>query len=163
MCGFLYIASTSELLRISNGGGTWVAQSVQCPTLAQVTISWFTGPSPASGSVLTAQNLEPALDSVSPFPSLCLSPACSLSLFLSLNRGVWVAQSIKRPTSAQVMVSRFVSSSPTSGSMLTAWSLEPASDSVSHPRSLPLPSRTLSLFFSKISIKKKKKKKKKRK
>ena len=45
--------------------------------------------------------------------------------------GAWVAQSFKRPTSAQVMISRSVSSSPASGSMLTAQSLEPVSDSVS--------------------------------
>ena len=41
-------------------------------------------------------------------------------------RGAWVAQSVKWPTSAQVMISPFVSSSPASGSVLTAWSLEPA-------------------------------------
>ena len=45
--------------------------------------------------------------------------------------GAWVAQSVKRPTSAQVVISRFVSSSPALGSVLTAQSLEPASDSVS--------------------------------
>ena len=41
-------------------------------------ISWFVGSSPMSGSVLRVQSLEPALDSV--FPSLCPSPARSLSL-----------------------------------------------------------------------------------
>ena len=46
-------------------------------------------------------------------------------------RGAWVAQSVKRLTSAQVMISRSVSSSPVSGSVLTAQNLEPASDSVS--------------------------------
>ena len=46
-------------------------------------------------------------------------------------RGTWVAQSVKRPASAQVMISRSVSSSPVSGSGLMAQSLEPASDSVS--------------------------------
>ena len=46
-------------------------------------------------------------------------------------RGTWVAQSVKQPTSAQVMISRSVSSSPASGSVLTAQSLEPVSDSVS--------------------------------
>ena len=46
-------------------------------------------------------------------------------------RGAWVAQSVNHPTSAQVMVSRFVSSSPASGSVLTAQSLDPASDSMS--------------------------------
>ena len=43
-------------------------------------------------------------------------------------RGAWVAQSGKHPTSAQVMILQSVSSSPTSGSVLTAQSLEPASE-----------------------------------
>ena len=51
--------------------------------------------------------------------------------------GAWMAQLVKRPTSAQVRISWFVSSSPTSGSVLTAQSLEPASDSVSPSRSAP--------------------------
>ena len=38
----------------------------------------------------------------------------------------WVAQSAKRLTSAQVMISWFVSLSPEWGSVLTAQSLEPA-------------------------------------
>ena len=46
-------------------------------------------------------------------------------------RGAWVAQSVKRPALAQVMISWFVGSSPTLGSVLTAQSLEPVSDSVS--------------------------------
>ena len=58
--------------------GTWAAQSVKCLTLAQVMISQFEGSSPALGSVLTAQSLEPASDSVS--LSLCPSPACAVSL-----------------------------------------------------------------------------------
>ena len=45
--------------------------------------------------------------------------------------GAWVAQSVKHPTSAQVMISQSMSSSPASGSVLTAQSLEPASVSVS--------------------------------
>ena len=40
--------------------------------------------------------------------------------------GAWVAQLVERLTSAQVMISRFVGSSPASGSVLTAQSLEPA-------------------------------------
>ena len=52
-------------------------------------------------------------------------------------RGAWVAQSVKRPTSAQVMISRSVSSSPASGSELTAQSLEPVSNSVSPSLSAP--------------------------
>ena len=55
-----------------------------------------------------------------------------------------MAQSVKCPTSAQVMISQFVSSSPESGSVLTAQSLEPASDSVS-PLSRSSPAHTLYL------------------
>ena len=62
----------------------------------------------------------------------------------SLGWGAWVAQSVERPTSAHVMISRFVGSSPASGSVLTAESLEPASDSVSPPLG-PSPAPTLSL------------------
>ena len=61
--------------------------------------------------------------------------------------GTWVAQSVKRPTSAQVMISQFVNSSPVSGSVLTAHSLEPASDSVSPSLSDP-PLLTLCLCLS---------------
>ena len=50
----------------------------------------------------------------------------------------WGAQSVGHPTSAQVMISLLMSSSPASGSVLTAWSLDPASDSVSPSLSLPL-------------------------
>ena len=55
------------------------------------------------------------------------------------NRGAWVAQLVKRPTSAQVTISRSVSSSPSSGSGLMAQSLEPALDSVSPSLSAPPP------------------------
>ena len=54
--------------------------SVRRLTSAQVMISWFVGSSPLSGSVLTAQSLEPASDSVSP----CLSVPALLALCLSL-------------------------------------------------------------------------------
>ena len=47
-------------------GAAWMAQSVEPLTSAQVTISQLVSLSPASGSVLTAQSLEPALDSLSP-------------------------------------------------------------------------------------------------
>ena len=63
----------------------------------------------------------------------------------SLSLGAWVAQSVKRPTSAQVMISQLVGLSPTLCSVLTARSLEPASDSMSpSPLSAP-PSLTLCL------------------
>ena len=65
-----------------------------------------------------------------------------------------MAQSVKHPTSAQVMISRFMNSSPTSGSVLTAQSLEPASDSVS-PSVSALPTLVLSLCLSKINKSKK--------
>ena len=51
-----------------------------------------------------------------------------------------MAQSVERLTSAQVMLSQFVDLSSVSGSMLTAQSLEPASDSVPPSLSAPPPS-----------------------
>ena len=63
--------------------GTWVAQSVEPLTLAQVMISWFVSSSPVSGFVLTAQSLEPASDSVS--PSLSAPPSLALCL-LKINK-----------------------------------------------------------------------------
>ena len=48
-----------------------------------------------------------------------------------------MAQSVERPTSAQVMISQSVSLSPASGSVLTVQSLEPASDPVSPSLSAP--------------------------
>ena len=69
------------VLKMNEKRGAWVAQSVECPTLAQVMISRFVGSSPALGSVLTAQSLEPALDSVS--PSLSAPPPLVLHISLS--------------------------------------------------------------------------------
>ena len=66
------------LFRMLHLRGTWVARSVEHPTLAQVMISRFVSLSPALGSALTAQSLQCALDSVS--LSLCPSPAHALSL-----------------------------------------------------------------------------------
>ena len=67
------------------------------------------------------------------------------------SRGAWAAQLVERLTSAQVMISRFVGLSATLGSVLTAQSLEPASDSVC--LSLPL-SHLRALALSNINIKK---------
>ena len=78
----------------------------------------------------------------------CNAPAYS-SFYKTWYRGAWVAPSVKWLTSAQVMISQLVSSSPASGSVLTAQSLEPASDSVSPSLSLPLPcSHSVSLSLS---------------
>ena len=68
-----------------------------------------------------------------------------------MSGGAWVAQSVEHLTSAQAMISPFVGSSPTLGSVLTAQSLEPALDSVS-PLSLPFPDlRSVSLSVFKIN------------
>ena len=64
--------------------GTWVVQSVKRQTSAWAMISWFMSSSPVSGSVLVAQSLDPASDSVS--PSLSPSPTRALSLSLSLSK-----------------------------------------------------------------------------
>ena len=64
---------------------TWVAQSVKHLTSARVMMWQFLSLSPESGSVLTAESLEPASDYVSPSLStppplvLCLCPSLSLS------------------------------------------------------------------------------------
>ena len=78
---------TSSKLEVSHflechSRGTWVAQSVKHLTSAQVTIPQFVSLSLASGSVLTAQSLEPASYSVSP----SLSAPSLLMLCLSLSQ-----------------------------------------------------------------------------
>ena len=60
-----------------------MAQLVEHPTSTQVTISWFMGSSPASGSVLTAQSLEWASDSVPPSSSAASPLMLCLSISLS--------------------------------------------------------------------------------
>ena len=97
--------------------GTWGAQPIKCPTLDL-----------SSGLDLRAVSSSPALG----------SPCWVWSLLKKGEKGgAWVAQSVKRPTSAQVTISHSVSSSPASGSVLTAQSLEPVSDSVSPSLSAP--------------------------
>ena len=71
----------SIILRNTYFRGSWMAHSVQRPTLAQVMISQSVSWSPPSGSVLIVQSLEPALDSV--FPSLSAPPLLMLCLSLS--------------------------------------------------------------------------------
>ena len=58
--------------------GAWMAQLVERLTSARVVILWFVSLSPASGSVLTAQSLEAASDTMPP------SPSAPPPLFLSL-------------------------------------------------------------------------------
>ena len=66
--------------------------------------------------------------------------------------GIRVAQSVKRLTSARVTISQCVSLSSASGSVLTAQSPEPASDSVSPTLSAPpLVTLCISLPLSKIN------------
>ena len=50
-----------------------------------------------------------------------------------------MAQLVEHPTPAQVMILQFVGSSPASGSVLTARSLEPVSDSLFPSFSVPPP------------------------
>ena len=77
-------SSLSQKNKKTNFRGTWVARSVKRPALAQVMIWQFTLLSPASGSALTAQSLEPVSDSVS--PSLSAPPPLVLCLSLSLSQ-----------------------------------------------------------------------------
>ena len=68
-----------------------------------------------------------------------------VSVISATSGGSWGAQAVQ--TTAQVMISRFVGSGPALGSVLTARSLEPASDSVSPSLSAP-PLLTLCLWLS---------------
>ena len=86
--------------------------------------------------------LIPLLSDPNPGPTHLLSSDTFIflsgnTLFKTHLRGAWVAQSVERPTSAQVTISHSVGPSPAPGSVLTAQSLEPASDSVSPPLSAP--------------------------
>ena len=68
---------------MGKGLGCLVAQSVKHLTSAQDMVLQFTGSSPELGSMLTAQSLEPASYSVSPYPS---APSCSFSVSLALSQ-----------------------------------------------------------------------------
>ena len=64
----------------------WMAQLVKRLTSAQDMISWFVGLSPVLGSVLTAQSLEPASNSVAPSLSLSAPPLFMLCLSLRIHK-----------------------------------------------------------------------------
>ena len=76
------IHDTYHLIESKIRRGAEVAQSVKRQTSAQVMISWSMSSSPELGSVLTAQNLEPTLDSV----DLSLPAPTPLILCLSLSK-----------------------------------------------------------------------------
>ena len=80
---FLYLLySTQIFLKVGGGAPGWLSRLSNW-LWAQVMISQFVGLSLTSGSVLTAQSLEPASDSLSPSLS---APSCSCSVFLSLSK-----------------------------------------------------------------------------
>ena len=90
-------------------------------------------------------------------------PGAPTALVFKINesfRSTWMTQSSEHLTLAQIMISQSVSSSPASGSVLTAWSLEPVSDSVTPPL-CPFLAHALSLSVSQkwINVKNKVKKK----
>ena len=151
-------------------------QSVKHWTLAQVMISQFINLSPTWGCgwQLRAWRLLQIL-----YVTLCpsLSALCLSHSLLKINKhfkkslktdiswGTWVAQTVKCPTSAQDIISWFVSSGwcQALGWQLRDWSLLQI---LCLPLSLLLPhscSVSLSLSLSKINVKKIKIKKKKNK
>ena len=72
------ISIKKENLKEGQAPGWLSGLSIQLLISTQDTILEFVGLSPSSGSVLTAQSLEPALDSVS--PSLSVPPPLMLCL-----------------------------------------------------------------------------------
>ena len=71
---------SGEKSEILKARGAWVAQSVKPLTSGQVMVSRSMSLRPTLGSVLVAQSLEPASDSVS--PSLFALPLLVLSVCL---------------------------------------------------------------------------------
>ena len=55
--------------------------------------------------------------------SICCVIQAHLTVSLAESWGAWVAQLVKHPTSAQVMILRFLGTGPASGSVLAAKSL----------------------------------------
>ena len=91
------LASSSKVKYIEkNIQGTWVAQSVQCLTSAQVVVSWFVGSSPASGSVLMVQSLLGILSLSPPLSALSCVRALSLSITSKLKNIYIIRNSIPR-------------------------------------------------------------------
>ena len=94
--------------------------------------SRFTCPSINTSQRVGKYSVSPELCCVSctNIHSLSLTATQEMSTEVQRGQGAWVAQSVNRLSSTQVMLSQFVSSSPALGSVLTAWTLEPAVDSV---------------------------------
>ena len=111
---------------------------------------------PAGGNVLRFRRMRTGVTSTGHGYIICSAAHESANVPKHVKQrkawGAWVAQSVERPTSAQVMISRSMGLSPASGSLLTAQSLEPASDSVSPSLSAP-PLLVLSLSLKKNKIK----------
>ena len=86
-CPFYCLPSYPQFKWQRCGAPGWLSQlSVGLLTSAHVIISRCVDSSPASGSVLTAQNLEPACFTFCVSPSLCPYPACALPVCLSLSQ-----------------------------------------------------------------------------
>ena len=101
-----------------------MAQSIECLTWAQVMISRLMNPSPVSGSVLTAQSLEPALDPVSPFLYLPLSHSLCLSLKNKFKKKLKIKKTCKQQQQ-KTAKSDMVYSYGRTRSRLTTQTLEP--------------------------------------
>ena len=120
---------TSEFL--SGVRGIWVASSDEGPALEFGPGHDLTVHEREPHIRLCADSMELAWDSLS--PSLSASHPLTLSLnlclkinfktFLKVFRGSWVVHWVKHLTSAQVMISRLMGSSPISVSVLTLPSL----------------------------------------
>ena len=107
--------------------GAWASGASGLLIVAQIMISRFVRLSPASTSALTAQSLLGILS----LPLFCPYPArvCTRSLSFKTNKhgGAWVAQSVRRLTSAQVTISWSWVRAPHRAPCwhLRAWSLLP--------------------------------------
>ena len=119
--------SPSSLLHSAHRPGPGNPQLCPCPP--QIV--------PPSGLLATAPTPPSSWKIRSVWVPFCLKLFADIPLLSA--RGAWVAQPVERPTSAQVVISQLVSSSPASSSVLTVRSLASASNSVSPSLSAPCP------------------------
>ena len=110
----------------------------KCMSFYQLQRHHWLLPSPSPGNKWGQTRMSFPMAEVKVFSTGILNSTSALAR-RDIGRGAWVAPSVERPTSAQVTISRSVSSSPASGSGLMAQSLEPASHSVSPSLSAPPP------------------------
>ena len=116
--------------------GFSLSLSLSAPPLVTLSLS-LSNINKLKKNLSSSKYLEPKLNILIELTNLIIQNFCPPPNYLRMYTfpGTWVAQLVEWSTSAHVMISQFMSSSPASGSVLSAQS--PFKSSVFH--SLPLP------------------------